>query len=259
MKSPADLNQAFAELIETAFAEAPPTGLCGLELMHPQLHTPILIPFARKDQLSMDKTLDTVAAVIQSNQNVEVTTMNVKAMVVDPPVASGLPHPANVDKYIKKHSGANGLFFDSKRTDKRCLIRAVVLGIARAHQHNDYKAKCRWNAMRHAKSAVQNRETMALIQKLGLPHDGPYGLEHLKTIGKHFEGRYQIKAWQLEMAMGLIFESPSAPITIHILISKEHAYLINTINGFFSTSYFCEGCNRGVRHLTEHKCEHFCR
>ncbi len=63
-----DLNGAISNVIQTAFVDANPKAMVGLELRHEAMDKPILIPFSTRDALNTEKVLGILEAVIQSNQ-----------------------------------------------------------------------------------------------------------------------------------------------------------------------------------------------
>ncbi len=58
-----DLVDALADLIAQAFSASSANALCGLEMKHPGLDFPILIPFSQRDKVSARKVLSVIEQV----------------------------------------------------------------------------------------------------------------------------------------------------------------------------------------------------
>ncbi|MCP4460712.1 MAG: hypothetical protein GY816_22230, partial [Cytophagales bacterium] len=62
------VHEAFAHLIETAFADGNVDDKVGLTIDHPFLKKKIGIPFSRRDMMTADKVYDTVQRFVQSSE-----------------------------------------------------------------------------------------------------------------------------------------------------------------------------------------------
>ncbi len=262
MTSPHDLVGAFSNLIEQAFSGTPQNGRCGMELNHPQLDYPILIPFSSRQYLSAEKVLGIIEQVQQSNEDVDVCDMDVRAVVVTPPSASGIPQPINLNEYLEEHCGANGCLFKIRNSDTLCVVRSVVCGMARAKRNDSDTAKKHWFAIRkgdHARCTAQKKAAMALIKRCGLSSTGPHDLTDVKKIQEEIGNEFQISVWRVEVGLARVFSGPAAVHSINLLWARDHSYLITSMPAFMKSNYYCTTCNVSYTHRGDHRCPSICK
>ena len=95
-----------------------------MEFSHPQLQTPVYIPFCRRDQLSASKALANLEKVLQSNAELKAVDMEITATSINIPGAAGLHSPTNLDAWLEKHSsGGKSMLFKLRNKDKLCVSR----------------------------------------------------------------------------------------------------------------------------------------
>ena len=80
------IPRAMDELIQEAFSNAPPRAKVGLTIDHPDLKRGIaIIPFTRKEDLSVGKVLTFIEKLSQSNHEIPLTSFNVEAVIINIP------------------------------------------------------------------------------------------------------------------------------------------------------------------------------
>jgi len=104
-----------------------------------------------------------------------------------------------------------------------------------------------------AKNPLQATRANQLMKDAGLQgHVGGCGIPELQKLQAFLTPGYQIKVWCMEKFDKLIFEGPKAQKLLHLYLHENHYDVITSI--FFDNSYWCETCNKGYEHQTDHKC-----
>ncbi len=180
-----DLLDGFGQVIEQAFSSAPFNALCGVQISHRNLQYPILVPFSSRDRMTAERVLNIMEQVLQSNEDVDPSEVEIEATTVTPPSASGVPQPVNLDSYLEKSSGSNGCLYKVRNNDKLCIIRTIVCGIARARRNDSPQAKKAWESIRDGKRGkftTQTNAAMDLVQKAGISSSGPHDISDVRRI-----------------------------------------------------------------------------
>jgi hypothetical protein len=91
--------------------------MVGMEITHPVLNTPILIPFGLAESLTVDRVLSTIEKKNQSKNGLMLDDqVTVRAVIVHQPQGSGPNRPkrraqiVNLDEWMDSHSGHGGCF-----------------------------------------------------------------------------------------------------------------------------------------------------
>ncbi|MCP4488724.1 MAG: hypothetical protein GY820_15630 [Gammaproteobacteria bacterium] len=246
------VHEAFAHLIETAFADGNVDDKVGLTIDHPFLKKKIGIPISRQDMLTADKVYDTVQRFVQSSDLVRLDSKMTAVAVrftsrpqtgagapppppppptsppppplthpplPPPPTPPPMNHqepilPTPPGKLIKVHS-----------MDEILIARAIVLGIF-YHQRNDSpEAKKKWNLIRNGdmgKRVGQKHEAQILLARAGLPTRicGMADIEKLQSVVD-----YKIN---VQDDYGSVIYSGKGDKVINILLSTSGVYLIKS-------------------------------
>ncbi len=126
---------------------------------------------------------------IQSNQHVPIADLDIVAVVVTPPGASGVPQPVNLTEYLEEKIGGHGhgSLFKIRNSDKLCVVRAIACGVARARRHEGEQGRRQWAAVRKDKRPAQTRAAMDLVQRAGISAQGPHDISDVRKIQVNFE------------------------------------------------------------------------
>ena len=80
------MPQAVDALIQEAFADASPRAKVGLTIDHPDLRRGVaIIPFIRKEDLSVGKVISFMEKLAQSNQDILLVDFKVEAVIIELP------------------------------------------------------------------------------------------------------------------------------------------------------------------------------
>ena len=136
--------QATDSLLDQAFSDAKANDRVGLEIRHPGLDTPILIPFGKRSVLDAETIVRHLEQVQQSKTEFNIDEKMVWQFTrIEAPVGwcPGQPskrkYRGNLDTWLEEKSGAGGSKRGNKslvkidNKDNLCLARAVVTAIAR--------------------------------------------------------------------------------------------------------------------------------
>jgi len=183
-----------------------PTMMMGASLAHPELHTPILVPFRPRNMFNGETLISQIERIIQSNANISLEDQASKITLVTVKAPSG----AGLHGKNRFYSGDEILnrkgVLKMKNSDDLCMARAIVLGRAMLHS-NDPKYK--WNSVRAGdlnRNQTQAREAEILMKKAGLEkHQGKCGFVELEKLQKILPD-YQIKVFSMEHYYACTFE-----------------------------------------------------
>ena len=133
--------------------DAAPEDRVGLQIRHPGLDKPILIPFRQRDQLDAETILKHMEAVQQSNTTFRLDDeMAWQVTRIAVPAGSGdaddddddddeefvrprAMYRGNLEElYAAKASGHGGCIIRVNNTDDLCLARALVTARSRLHK-----------------------------------------------------------------------------------------------------------------------------
>jgi len=200
--------------------------MIGLEINHPALDEPILLPFRPAGTLSADQILSLIERVNQSRSELAFDQfLTIRAVIVQNPAGAGRQRRtdiANIDEWVKSHCGHGGslikvgsavLFvkysnnidrFQIVNKDKLCFLRAVVT--AKAYFDEDPQR----NTIRKGdndRNTEQTRRMKALKTDSGINHDGPCAMiDYEKVQACSLLKGYQLKIYDSLNLQELIFQ-----------------------------------------------------
>jgi len=173
------------------------TDYVGAELIHPDLHAPVLIPFRHPGEIQGSQLLHVLQRVLQCNEHLNLDNqLKVRIVKVSPPVGKGYHSRqcTNLDKLrqIKKS------IVRIKSTDNLCLARSIAVAKARL-QHlaapDDNQLFHRYQNMCRSytpKIKMQFNTDTELMKAAGLGnHKGACGIPEIQAI-QHVLPDYQM-------------------------------------------------------------------
>lgn len=134
-------------VLDRVFPDAQPQDLIGLEIRHPGLDIPILIPFNPRRVLDAETLLRFIEEVLQSNTQFELDE-NMVWQVTKISIPSGSAPKrkmtSNFVVWLKGKSKGHGCsVVQIENDDQLCLARALVL--AKCHAERDESVEGKFN------------------------------------------------------------------------------------------------------------------
>ncbi|WAR07622.1 KRUP-like protein [Mya arenaria] len=128
------LKQIFQSIIDNIAGNIPSSDKVRITMDNPQLDFPIVLPFMRRSELTVDRLLSEIERVLQSyEQFILDETFGLEFVHVHMPTGSGTRGKAFVD--ISKLLNNKGSVIRIKNADELCCARALVTAIARIEKH----------------------------------------------------------------------------------------------------------------------------
>jgi len=204
--------------------------MIGLELNHPALDEPILLPFRPADTLTADQILSLIERVNQSRSELAFDQfLTIRAVIVQNPAGGGRQRRsdiANLDDWVASHCAHGGslikvgsaflsvkysrdiYYFQIVNKDKLCFLRAVVT--AKAYFDEDPQR----NTIRKGdndRNTEQTRRMKALKSDAGIDHKGPCGMaDYEKVQTCPMLAGYQLKIVDSLNLQDLIFQGTNS-------------------------------------------------
>jgi len=258
------LPAIFDHAIERIIEGTNETDYIGAELIHPDLHAPVLIPFRHPDEIQGSQLLHILERVLQSNEHLNINDYQLKVRIVkvSPPCGKGYHSRqcTNLDKLreIKKS------IVRITNTDDLCLARAITVAKARlehlAAPQNKKLFRLYQNLSRGDKPPrkQQFNAAKALMKAAGLEtHKGACGIPEIQAI-QDILPDYQIRIFNTLATAGLVYSGPPADNIIYLYNHDNHYDVITTMEGFFNRGYYCKDCNIAYCNKEKHQCSRTC-
>ena len=227
-----------------------------------QLDKPISIPSMPKDRLTTERVFAAVEKVVQSNQEFRLNdTVSINIFHVEMPEGSGRMGK-RTDVEMGKHLRRKDTVVCIKNKDDLCLVRAIVVAIARTQG-----ADSTYYKQLRKSDCMEKREAKELHRDAFVPL-GPCGLEEVAKFQRyldttrHYRIRYQIYIISADHANARIYP-PTPPTTektpINLYLHNNHYDVITKMPGFFNSVYYCYRCHKAYSHKFDHLCDAMCR
>uniref|UniRef100_A0A915IAW3 Uncharacterized protein n=1 Tax=Romanomermis culicivorax TaxID=13658 RepID=A0A915IAW3_ROMCU len=211
----------FQRIIDRVSNGVDENALMGFSFGHPDLKSgQILIPFRPKHALTGDLVLNTINAVLQSNEQIQIDNReaSIRLVTVTLPQGSGLH---NAHQYMMHND-----FLEKKQciiqinnTDDLCFARA--LAVARAYVHKDDSNPLhKWENIRKSnkRNVLQTKVAKELMTEAGLAnHQGPCGFKEWPKFQAIMSG-YQIKVFSKERYKDLLYKGKFFTFCIIVLL-----------------------------------------
>ena len=242
------LKRLFHSILENITQDIPSTDLVRVTMDNPQLDFPIVLPFMRRPELTVNRLLSEIERVLQSyEQFVLDETFGMELVHVQAPYGSGYKRNTFVD--ISKLLKTKGSVIQIRNQDELCCARAIVTAIARLTKHPQ------WDSIRKG-TQLQRLLAIELHKKAEVPLQ-QCGIEEVKKF-QIVLPQYQIHVLSKEHFNGIIYEGPVGGVPIYLYYHDRHFDVITKITGFLNRSYFCETCKKGYSNKEKHLCNNPC-
>jgi len=162
-----------------------PVMMMGATFNHPELHSPVLVPFRPRRLFNGETIISHIEKVIQSNAIVNLEDQASQIVLVSVKAPSGTGLDGKNHHYSKDEILNRKWVLKIKNADDLCLARAIVL--ARAMLNNNDPAY-KWNSVRAGDSnrnLTQEKHAKILMKQAGLSKH-VWKLRH-RRIGKTSE------------------------------------------------------------------------
>ena len=246
------LKQMFHSIIQNITEDIAAGDLIRVVLDNPQLDFPIVLPFMKKSQLTVDRLLSEIERVLQSyEQFVLDETLTIELVHVHVVTGSGyrMKPVVDISQMVEKKQS----IIQIKNKDKLCCARALVTAIARIEKHPQ------WNSIRQGRG-IQRELATNLHKKAGIPLED-CGIEEIKKFQSVLLD-YQIHVISKEHFNAIVYRGPEGGIPIYLYHHDNHYDIITKMTGFLNRNFFCDKCKKGYDHKHRHACNnpcHFCR
>lgn len=224
------------------------SDLVRMSIDNPQLDFPIVLPFMRRSELTINRVLSEIERVLQSyEQFVLDETLGLELVHVHMPSGSGSKRKPYVD--IKRLLDDKRSVIQIKNNDELCCARAIVTAIARIEKHPQ------WDSIRRGYE-LQQIMTIDLHKKAKVPLTR-CGMEEVKQF-QAILPTYQIHVLSKDHFNAVIYEGPEGGIPIYLYCHDRHFDVITKMAGFLNRSYFCQQCKKGYTNKEKHSCNNPC-
>ena len=242
------LKKLFQAIFQRLTKDAKSDDLVRLTVQSPSLDYPIVIPFLRLPQLSVDRFLAEIERVLQSNEDFVIDeSLIFEVTLVNMPDGGTRKRCkyVNTDKFMVDKR----CILRVQNNDDLCCARAIVTAMARLDNHE------KWNSIR-AGCHLQRQLAEQLHKKADVIQ-GICGIEEIKKFQAVLPG-YQIHVISKEHFNGIIYKGPEHEKKIYLYYHENHYDIITSMSAFLSRNFFCTKCNKGYDHKEDHKCHKVC-
>ncbi len=231
-----------------------------MEIRHPALDKPILIPFSTPERLTADKLLVWIEKIKQSKRGFALDEeMAVKFTRIRPPQGRGWRRDFRGDWqkwYDHQITSKNGCLMAIKNADNLCAPRALVLDLARQQQEESPEHKAAYNTLRNpdrgegkraVKGSAQKKAAQELMESAGLGRfQGAVGIPELKLLEETLNRDVshppvRIKVFSKNHCNAIVYSGvpEDAPITLCLYHWGEHYDVICKIPSKLSPIFVC--------------------
>ncbi|XP_062616823.1 uncharacterized protein LOC134278530 [Saccostrea cucullata] len=139
--------------------------------------------------------------------------------------------------------------------------------ICQKPEHPDPEWEKRWKRMRLGdfKSLDQKQEAIALMKQARSDINQPCRPKEWEKLQQVLAPRYQLKIFQFKststkLCLEPIYKGWGDRTYLNILLDEEHCDAILSMPGVTGNQYYCDHCDVGYSHVTDHrtKCPHRC-
>ena len=250
-----------------------------------EIDYPIVLPFLKRNDLTIDLIMNEIAKVLQSYKEFDLEKgFYLRITTVKDTKIKGYTGKIKLKEWAQT---SKSIIKPPMFTRNHCFLEAVILALALLiaplySEHNGVTSfmplwLCQWGF-----TALWNREIVkklltsrALmtsltkkIKRIMQPRHNHFTGMHLSDI-KWLQSEflsligYRLHVFSMRHSNGLIFSQP--PLSddnpgqnIYIFLKNEHAYTISKLCGFLQVRYFCPICMTAVSNKNTHKCHNIC-
>ncbi|XP_053388466.1 uncharacterized protein LOC128551595 [Mercenaria mercenaria] len=206
------LKQIFQSIIDSIAGKIPSTDKVRITMDNPQLDFPIVLPFMKRSELTVNRILSEIERVLQSyEQFVLDETFGLELVHVHLPTGSGTHGKPYVD--ISRLLKSKGSVIQIRNTDELCCARVIVTAIARIEKHPQ------WDNIRKGRLA-QKQLALNLHDTAGVPLQH-CGIEEVKQI-QEILSSYKILVLSKEHFNAIIYDGQEDGVPIYLYYHNEH-------------------------------------
>ncbi len=241
------LKRIFAAIIDDVTDFAKPTDLIRMVVQCPELDYPIVLPFMKKAELTVERFLSEIERVLQSyEQFVLDSTLEIVITHVRMPDGAGRRRKyVDLEKFLKDKK----CIIRIQNDDELCCARAIITAKAKIEGHEKWNSiRLGWDTQRQMAEQL-HEDTSVPIGRCGVPE-----IKKFQAV----LGGYQIHVVSKELLNSFQYVGPSAEKKIYIYYHDEHYDVITSMPAFLNKSYFCANCRIGYDHKEMHKCNNAC-
>ncbi|XP_053406272.1 uncharacterized protein LOC128559126 [Mercenaria mercenaria] len=238
----------FQSILDNVMRDLSSTDLVRVSLDNAELDFPIVLPFMKRYQLTVERLLSEIERVLQSYEEFVLDdTLGIELVHVQMPVGSGHKRQpfVNLDKMLQDKK----CIIQIQNKDKLCCARALITAIAQIEKHPH------WNKIRQGRH-IQYQLAVDLHQKANIPLQS-CGMEEVKKF-QNVLPKYQIIVLSKEHFNSIIYEGPEGRIPVYLYLHDGHFDVITKITAFLNRSYFCQLCKKGYNTKETHRCNYPC-
>jgi G:T-mismatch repair DNA endonuclease (very short patch repair protein) len=253
----------------------PENDRIGISIEHPDLlRKSINVPFQRPANLSGMIIFTRIGKVFQSQESLALDgKLRITVQVVKGVKGRGrltLKKAGNFFNFMKNKRG----IVEIDNADNLCLPRALAVGIAYIQCYKEHSISENQYRLikgtRKPEKDKQGLEARQLCANIGLDAseyvDGSktFGMAEIRAFALYLVTRgYGISVHNSMTANTVVFETPglegqAGVLWVNLLNLNEHFSPITSPNGFFSTHFWCDACNRGFKDKMKHRCIDHC-
>jgi len=242
------LKKLFKAIIVELTKTSKTDDLVRLTVQTPSLDYPIVIPFMKVIELTVDRFMSEIERVLQSNEDFVIDeSLLFDVTLVDMPNGGAQKRCKfiNTEKFLADKK----CIIRIQNDDDLCCARAIVTAKARLDKHD------KWESIRKG-FKIQEQLAKQLHDTASVPL-GKCGVDEVKRFQNNLPG-YQIHVISQEHFNGIIYAGPEAANKIFLYYHDGHYDVITSMSAFLSRNYFCIKCNKGYDHKEDHKCYNVC-
>ena len=200
------LKQIFQSIIDSVAENIPSTDKVRITMDNPQLDFPIVLPFMRRSELTVNRLLSEIERVLQSYEEFVLDeTFGLEFVHVHLPSGSGTRGKPYVD--ISRLLKSKGSVIQIRNTDELCCARAIVTAIARIEKHPQ------WDSVRRG-SQLQKNLAVDVHRKAAV-NQKRCGIDEVKRFQAVLTG-YKIFVLSKEHFNAIIYEGQEDGIPIYL-------------------------------------------
>ncbi|XP_052806406.1 uncharacterized protein LOC128235642 [Mya arenaria] len=242
------MKKLFASILMDLTKGSKSEDLVRLTVQSPSLDYPIVVPFIRVPQLTVDRFMAEIERVLQSNEDFVIDeSLLFEVTMVEMPKGGAQKrcHFVNTDKFLQNKK----CIIRIQNNDDLCRARAIVTAKARIEKHHKWES-IRKGGKLQEKLAIQLHEQACVVP-------GKCGIEEIQKFQSVLTD-YQINVVSGDHFNGIIYSGPETELKVYLYFHNEHYDIITSMPAFLSRNYFCTKCNKGYDHREDHKCNNVC-
>ena len=273
------LRNILTDIAHTILRDIPENDFVRITINSNFLDYSISIPFCLRGNFNIDRILDEVERVVQSQRDwllqgqfsltlyhVEMPIGGVSGMKMK---GRGRYGVSRLFEYLKRKRSV--VMIENSR-DYLCMARAIVISKAAVQLGLDSKvyrtirrSEQRSDTSTHSRMSLQKRYAMALHREAGIPHNKMAGLDEAAKFQNVLskEG-IELMIFSFNHLNSFIFrgrdvDNADFKTKIYIGLYDHHFCSITKIGAFFESSYYCDICEYPYDSLSRHYCQHTCQ